>query len=608
MKVFKMLDLRQWIRNRCFKIIFLLKFFFISILLILSFLTELFAVDSPTESELIVPQPKSISILDIQPDKEQTSYLIAENGAPTGKVSLINLNPSVNSWYLLKIQWYHNNSEQIFHLENIFPDLQNLTLQEKNPWHLVIITKKQHYLCKLWSNTAAIELEEAMGSGKTFAPLCNDSIYLRNKTDGYKTTLEWGVDFVRDYFPGGDRITTLVKNILYKDAYKEIPEETVQADPGTGKHLPEPAGAPASPLLNPEFTDIYLKPSGLGLDLLLSKEERLLVGHWYQVKDQPGVYISILQPNMIAETFIKEPSRLKPVDDIEQTALVYMIAFDIEKFSLRFSLGTDHPRVNWSDRALDQVRDSSLPGPDGFDSSFPLIRTGQISPMAALTIAAAFTGGFKRVHGAFHWGDLALKNRGSHYGFLEEGVQFSRLQPGLSTIIVTNSGFVDLKTWQTSDNIQLPHIRYARQNGVPLVATDEKSGRSEPGALVPFWGAGNWSGSAEGLLRSLRAGLAVHENGGKRFILYGYFSTATPSTMARVFQAYQVKYAMLMDMNALEHTYLALYKQERKQISVQHLIKGMSVLDKKTKGITIPRFIGYADNRDFFYLLRKTNR
>ena len=31
--------------------------------------------------------------------------------------------------------------------------------------------------------------------------------------------------------------------------------------------------------------------------------------------------------------------------------------------------------------------------------------------------------------------------------------------------------------------------------------------------------------------------------------------------MARIFQAYRCDYAMLLDMNALEHTYLAMYRK-----------------------------------------------
>ena len=49
------------------------------------------------------------------------------------------------------------------------------------------------------------------------------------------------------------------------------------------------------------------------------------------------------------------------------------------------------------------------------------------------TTVAAFVGGFKRSHGAFRYGPLALVNHGSHYGFMQQGVVFSKLQPGLAT-------------------------------------------------------------------------------------------------------------------------------------------------------------------------------
>ncbi|MFC3117499.1 hypothetical protein ACFOHS_01050 [Jhaorihella thermophila] len=72
-------------------------------------------------------------------------------------------------------------------------------------------------------------------------------------------------------------------------------------------------------------------------------------------------------------------------------------------------------------------------------------------------------------------------------------------------------------------------------------------------------GPGNWSGSAKAELRTLRAGACMARSAGTTWLIYGYFSTATPSAMARTFQAYGCDYAMLLDMNALEHTYLALY-------------------------------------------------
>ena len=79
---------------------------------------------------------------------------------------------------------------------------------------------------------------------------------------------------------------------------------------------------------------------------------------------------------------------------------------------------------------------------------------------------------------------------------------------------------------------------------------------------------------------------------GKRFLIYGYFSSATPSSMARVFQAYACRYAMLLDMNALEHTYLAVYHLQDSLLQTQHLIDGMSVVDRSKAGLYLPRFVG----------------
>ena len=75
--------------------------------------------------------------------------------------------------------------------------------------------------------------------------------------------------------------------------------------------------------------------------------------------------------------------------------------------------------------------------------------------------------------------------------------------------------------------------------------------------------------------------------------------------MARVFQAYRCQYAFHLDMNALEHTYLALFHDQSRSFAVEHLITGMSVLDEVVDGHVAPRFIAEPDNRDFFYLRRK---
>ena len=209
------------------------------------------------------------------------------------------------------------------------------------------------------------------------------------------------------------------------------------------------------------------------------------------------------------------------------------------------------------------------------------------------------------MHGAFKYGDLALKNHGSHYGFIESGVVFSKLQPGLATLFVLDDGSIEMKTWAESDNKLLARIKHARQNGVPVIEFDPATKGPAPGALVRRWGAGNWSGSADEKLRTMRSGAALQTNHGKHFLIYAVFSDATPSAMARIFQAYRCDYAMLLDMNALEHTYLALYRRSGSQMFVDHMLKGMSDVDKSVSGELVPRFLGYPDNRDFFYLMRR---
>ena len=126
------------------------------------------------------------------------------------------------------------------------------------------------------------------------------------------------------------------------------------------------------------------------------------------------------------------------------------------------------------------------------------------------------------------------------------------------------------------------------------------------GALLALLFVCCWSGSAEAELRTLRAGACMASAAGRKYLIYGYFSTATPSAMARTFQAYGCSYAMLLDMNALEHTYLALYVPRGGRVHVAHMVPGMALIEKKVGGGTIlPRFIGFADNRDLFYVTRK---
>ena len=159
-------------------------------------------------------------------------------------------------------------------------------------------------------------------------------------------------------------------------------------------------------------------------------------------------------------------------------------------------------------------RDPHLPGPDASGKRCPAReeRHGESRPTSiARSQRSRAASSASTARSAT--GRSQQRNHGSHYGFIEEGVIFSKLQPGLATVLVMNDGAVDLKTWMPPDEAQLARVRYARQNGVPLIEFDAAHGTSMPGQFVNLWGPGNWSGSANEDLRTLRAGLCLQENG-----------------------------------------------------------------------------------------------
>jgi hypothetical protein len=540
------------------------------------------------------------SILDLQPWRTETRAALSRSDGAAGEATLINLNPYAGSWYLLSIAWPGSGGAKSWHLEN--PERHEpFTLRGDDP-HALVLARGAHLACALWVSEGRGALEDAGASGLPYAPLCSGALYLRNPVAGHHTSLERVADFLRDHVWGGDRIVNFVKQEFYRDAFLEkgaVSSATAAAAAPLGISGPLPAA------LAPETAGQSVTPARLALELA-SGVRALEIGQWYAVRDLPGVAVSVIAPEYLESRLRagREPN-VNALDSVESGALAYLVAFELGQLELHFVLGTDHPRLDWSERPPPASRDPRLPGPDGVATAAPLVTNGMVSPADAERTIAAFAGGFKRSHGAFRVGPLAGRNHGSHYGFIEEGVIFSKLQPGLATALVMDDGAVDLRTWSADEQQLLPRIRYARQNGVPLLEYDAASRTGVPGEYVNRWGPGNWSGSAEEVLRTVRAGLCLQENGARRFLVYGYFSSATPSAMARVFQGYQCRYAMHLDMNALEHTYLALYVRRNRQLLVEHLIDGMQEVDRSSGNAFAPRFLAFPDDRDFFYVTRR---
>lgn len=545
-------------------------------------------------------RPKSV--IELQKFRRTWAAPITAARGRRGSAELVNLNPRVNFWYLLQLTW-DGEATASYHLTNSRPETHELTLDAGFPGGLLLEDTLARTRCDLWSSDTPSSLAAASRLATPYVTLCDDHVVLRRPTAGRRTKLEWAADFLRDNVWVGESLTVLVRDSLYKDAHLvngELVAGTVE--PRTAVDAP---GLPRPARIAAEHAVDLLAPVDLGL-ALESPRARARVGTWLAARDNPGVFVSLVQPGLVEKAALESRLRLTSrLDEVEAQALTYLVAFDLSRFEVDFSVGTDHPRVGWSNRARPEVRAGSLPGPDGIGDLAPLVAGGIIPYSLAERTVASFTGGFKRSHGAFKSGALALQSSGSHYGFIESGVVLSKLQPGLATIFTLDDGRVEMKTWSRGDDALLERIKFARQNGVPIVETDPATGVPMPGALVTRWGDGNWSGSEDRRLRSVRAGICLQESAAGRFLLYGYFSSATPAAMARVFQAYDCSYAMITDMNALEHTYLALYRVEASRLAVDHLITGMDVLDKVVDGQTLPRFLGFADNRDFFFVVRR---
>jgi len=538
------------------------------------------------------------TVLDLQPFRETVSAVDATTGQ---HVTLISLNPATDAWFLLQLRAGADDAPTSFHIENPDPANQDVVLRSDTAPTLVLRTAEGEKACTPWANGSEA-LAQARDSGLAYAPLCEGALFLRNRVTGAKTNVEKTTDFLRDHVWGGESIVRFVKKNFFKDSELETSEVLGAGGQDASQSGPVAMQGRVPPEEQPVISTL------LDIAVVGTDPGRMAIGQWYPVAGLDGIFASAFQPRAVSDEIFKTPGANR-LDSIEGKATGYMVAFDLGMYGIGYAAGTDHPALGWSPRPPRSIRPRGLPGPDGIDTAKPLVTLGMVNPVIASRAVATFAAGFKRQHGAFKYGDMATFNLGHHYGFIEKGVILSKLQPNLSTLYGLTDGTIVMKTWEEADNALLPQIEFARQNGVPLVVTDPETGQPIPGDRVTQWGGGNWSGSAKAELRTLRAGACMATAGGRTYLLYGYFSTATPSAMARTFQAYGCSYAMLLDMNALELTYLALYVPQGGEMHVAHMVPGMALIEKKVSdGTIIPRFIGFADNRDLFYITRKQER
>ena len=209
-------------------------------------------------------------------------------------------------------------------------------------------------------------------------------------------------------------------------------------------------------------------------------------------------------------------------------------------------------------------RNDALPGPDGIGTSAPLVTTGMVSPdLLGARPSRPSPAASSASTAPSNTASFATRNRGSHYGFIEEGVVFSKLQPGLATLSGRRR-----RRGRHEDLVRRRRPHAGRGSATPArtacrwSSPIRRPGRPSPARWSRAGAPATGPAPPRSKFRTLRAGACLQETAGRGFLIYGYFSTATPSAMARVFQAYGCRYAMQLDINALEHTYLALYLRQ----------------------------------------------
>lgn len=535
-------------------------------------------------------------VITIQRYRLETTATFLDADKHEGTARLINLNSNVNGWYILTVKWPGAKGESTYNLER--PDAKSYDLAISNRGLTVTLNGKQT-ACDLFLDSSILK-----GANKdAYVPLCQGQVLVRNQAHGTAGDLmTWGAGLLRDTLgETGNDIVGVVKDMREDSGLVQAQTSTSDETFPTGDRPSRAIVSKAAQKTALRVPDLQIELEGAG--------KSLLSGAWYKAKNNAGVFFSAMQPSFVEESILNSyRDRANALDEVESGALSYMVAFDLSQFELGWAHGTKLPGVAWSPAQPSARRGSDLAGPDGFDSVNPLVLTGKVNPTYLPRLAAVMCGGFQRMHSVFHSGALSQVNNGSYYGFIENGVVLSHMNPGLATAISYTDGRFDIKTWTEKDNENLPKIRYARQNGVPLVESNAQ-GNAIPGALVKRWGDGNWSGNVAGKKRSQRAGACISEQNGKRYLIYGYFSSANPDAMAQVFRSYNCQYAIHLDMNSAGQGYIGLLSRSGGRVFTENPVREMSArnttMKADGKSVTTPRYVGRSDEADFFYFLRK---
>src|SRR5476651_324513 len=491
----------------------------------------------------------------------QTQKAVFADGAHG---ELLDVNESVGRWYLLSVQ-EADGVRRIAHLDAGVENASKLTIAAQG---LSVERNGQSRICPLGNKGDRDLVFSDAGRPFGLVPACG--VWIRGSATGSKSTLEAATDLLRSTGSAGEAIINLQKNLFaHSGDSAESAEGPVARSSTQGPPAPTFASAPEA-IAAPNLS--IAVPGG---------NNAVKPGAWMPAADAPNVWVSVASPNLAGGA---------------DSALVYLMAIDLNAFHGHYAVGVDHPMLNWSDRAPGP---HTGPGPDGFSQIMPLRREGMVPPWEQAGVGMVFAGGFKREHSAFKRGPRAAANHGSHYGFVEAGVVLSPLQPGLATLWQRLGEPVKMGPWSAEEQKRgVDGLIFARQNGLPLV-----TGGQLGSDLSAFSATGNWSGNHEGKPETMRSAVCLIGQGKAQFLAYAVFSSAEPQEMGKLLKAYGCQEAMQLDMNAPELTYGALIVRDEKGAP-----KAAPLLSSMGRGPSGGRFVNTPDTRDFFYWSRGPRR
>jgi len=193
--------------------------------------------------------------------------------------------------------------------------------------------------------------------------------------------------------------------------------------------------------------------------------------------------------------------------------------------------GTKPAGVAWMDTALLSARlysGSKSPG------GGPYRYTAPIEPAQAVSLVAAFNGGFKMAD--------------AHGGYYTEGRVIYPLVPGAASLVIYANGTATVGAWD-SDVRMTPDVVAVRQNLVPLIA----GGRPTALAASADWqawgstcGASSCAASVPGIEHQWRSGLGVTADGA---LVYAVGPALDPLQLAQLLARAGVVRGMQLDIN-----------------------------------------------------------